>query len=189
MRVKKPGDPLFVHDGSDDGLGNGVSRMLADATIRMTIPLASNLILDHGNPSRTVIVNRGIPTTINTPGLDPVLMLDGRQPTLQSQANGAIIDHAQATIAPTAAQLDAIRQFELTNEFFSTPFLAAFSHGGPAPDLPQGNSTPEKLGRRFFEDVVDFDDPKHGLCASCHAGPMLNQTNAFSEIAFGIPQG
>jgi hypothetical protein len=28
-----PRDPLFVHDGSDDGQGNGVTRMLSDATI------------------------------------------------------------------------------------------------------------------------------------------------------------
>src|SRR5215203_6207785 len=33
-RLKQnPSDPLFVHDGSDDGLGAGVSRMLADATV------------------------------------------------------------------------------------------------------------------------------------------------------------
>ena len=26
-------DPLFLHDGSDDGQGNGASRMLSDATV------------------------------------------------------------------------------------------------------------------------------------------------------------
>ena len=36
---------------------------------------------------------------------------------------------------------------------------------------------------------MDFVDPKHGLCAGCHAGPMLNETNKFSEIVFGIPVG
>src|SRR4051794_26034061 len=36
-------DPLFRHDGSDDGLGNGVSRMLANATILITIPLPANV--------------------------------------------------------------------------------------------------------------------------------------------------
>src|SRR5437868_4169863 len=32
-------DPLFLHDGSDDGKGNGVSRMLKNATILVEIPL------------------------------------------------------------------------------------------------------------------------------------------------------
>jgi cytochrome c peroxidase len=64
-----------------------------------------------------------------------------------------------------------------------------FVQGGPAPGLPNGNTDSEKRGRRFFEDVVDFVDFRHGLCAGCHAGPMLNQTNEFSQIAFGIPVG
>ena len=38
-------DPLFVFDGSDDGQGNGFSRMLADATILVTIPLPPNVRL------------------------------------------------------------------------------------------------------------------------------------------------
>jgi len=64
-----------------------------------------------------------------------------------------------------------------------------FARGGSAPGLPQGNTASEKRGRRFFEDEVDFVDFKHGLCAGCHAGPMLNETNLFSLLAFGIPVG
>src|SRR5262245_53245013 len=77
---RDPSDPLFVHDGSDDGLGNGVTRMLADATILMKIPLPPNVRLQDDPTARTVTLRRGIPTTLNTPALDPVLMLDGRQP-------------------------------------------------------------------------------------------------------------
>ena len=63
-----------------------------------------------GHPEiREVTVPRGIPTTLNTPALDPVLMLDGRQPTLQAQALGAITQHAQATRAVTARELDSDR--------------------------------------------------------------------------------
>src|SRR5262245_39885610 len=43
--VKSPDDPLFRGDGSDDGLGQGVMRMLTDATILMHIPLATNVSL------------------------------------------------------------------------------------------------------------------------------------------------
>jgi cytochrome c peroxidase len=182
-------DPLFVHDGSDDGQGKGVSRMLKDATIRISVPLTSNVRLAADPAATSMVVARGIPTTINTPALDPVLMLDGRQPDLRSQALGAIVDHAQATRTPTSAELDALVTFERSPEFFSSLKLLFFSKGGPAPGLPSGYTPAQKRGRRFFEDVVDFADAKHGLCAACHAGPMLNETNLFSQIAFGIPVG
>jgi hypothetical protein len=96
-------DPLFVHDGSDDddgdGFGDGthVTRMLADATVLMRIPLHPNVTLKQDPDARFVTVRRGIPTTIDTPALDPVLMYDGRQSALTLQALGAITDHAQAT--------------------------------------------------------------------------------------------
>jgi cytochrome c peroxidase len=185
----RPQDPLFVADGSDDGNGNGTTRIRTDATIIMRIPLAHNVKL-AANPAAThMTVIRGIPTTLNTPALDPVLMLDGRQPDLQSQALGAIRDHAQPTLIPTAADLENIKAFQLTNQFFSSPELREFAEGGPAPGLPQGKTASEKRGRIFFEDVVDFAEPKHGLCARCHAGPMLNETNLVSQIIFGIPVG
>jgi cytochrome c peroxidase len=182
-------DPLFVHDGSDDGNGHGVKRMLKDATILVTIPLATNVRLADDPSAETVVVPRGIPTTLNTPALDAVLMLDGRQPDLQRQAMGAIHDHAQATTFPTGAELDRIKDFELSNEFFSDPALKRFARGGKMPDLPLARTAAEKRGRRFFEDVVDFVDLKHGACAGCHAGPMLNETNLFGQLAFGVPVG
>jgi len=184
-----PNDPLFLADGSDDGIGHGTTRITTDATILINVPLASNVTL-AANPAAThVTVRRGIPTTLNTPSVDPVLMLDGREPNLQTQALHAIQDHAHATLMPTAQDLEEIKAFELTNQFFSSPDVMKFAAGGLPPGLPQGNTDSEKRGRRFFEDVVDFVDFKHGLCAGCHAGPMLNQTNLFAQIAFGVPVG
>ena len=184
-----PNDPLFVGDGGDDGNGHGTTRIRRDATILMRILLAPNIKLVATLNATHMTVSRGIPTTLNTPALDPVLMLDGRQPDLQSQARGAIQDHAQATFMPTVLELDRIKEFQLTDQFFSSPEVRKFAQGGPAPGLPQGNTASEKRGRRFFEDEVDFVDPKHGLCAGCHAGPMLNQTNLFLQIVFAIPVG
>jgi len=186
---KDPDDPLFLHDGSDDGNGHGVRRMLKDATVLVPVPLAPNVRLADDLTATSVTVARGIPTTLNTPALDPVFMLDGRQPSLEAQAMGAIHDHAQATNFPTAAQLEQIKAFELTKQFFSSPELSHFASGGRAPDLPAGHTASEKRGRRFFEDVVDFVDLKHGLCAGCHAGPMLNETNLFAQLVFNIPRG
>jgi len=51
---KDPNDPLFLHDGSDDGQGHGVTRMLADATIRMVIPMAANVELADDPGARTI---------------------------------------------------------------------------------------------------------------------------------------
>ncbi len=116
-----PNDPLFVHDGSDDGQGHGVTRMLSDATILMQLPLPSNVRIAGHPEQRSVTLRRGIPTTLNTPALDPVLMLDGRQPTLEAQATGAIHDHAQALSAPTGKELTRLHEFQLTDAFFSSP--------------------------------------------------------------------
>ncbi len=184
-----PGDPLFVHDGSDDGFGNGTSRMVTHATIKMEIPLPLNVRLAD-DPARSVTVLRGIPTTLNTPALDPVLMLDGRQPTLQLQATGAIQQHAQVLVAPKAADLDRIKEFQLTDAFFTSVELRNFAHGGPAPTLPLGRTASERRGRRFFEDLPAGPDGKDGLCSVCHSGPLLNQTNKFlQDVGVNLPPG
>ena len=185
---KNPSDPLFVHDGSDDGLGTGVSRMLRDATVLVTIPLPANVMLADDPAARTVVLRRGIATTLNTPALDPVLMLDGRQLTLETQANGAIHDHAQG-VAPSPTELHAIADFQRTNAFFSSTALRQLASGGPLPGLPLGETASEQRGRRFFEDVPPdpTDGFKPGLCAHCHSGPLLNQTNQFAEAFIGLP--
>ena len=186
--TSNPADPLFVHDGSDDGFGGGTTRMVTHATVLMTIPLAPNVSLAAAPGARTVVLRRGIPTTINTPALDPVIMLDGRQPSLQSQATGAIVDHAQGAV-PSIDALNAIAAFQKTNQFFSSPAVRAFALGGPAPELPLGRTPSEKRGRIFFENVPA--DPskffKPGLCSHCHSGPLLNQTNEFADDFTGLP--
>ena len=100
-----PADPLFVHDGSDDGHGHGVERILEHATILVEIPLPQNVRLADDPTARSVTLRRGIPTTLNTPAFDPILMLDGRDPDLESQALGAIHAHFQNTEEPTEEDL------------------------------------------------------------------------------------
>lgn len=192
-------DPLFVHDGSDDddgdGFGDGrhVTRMLDAATILIRIQLHPNVEVKGQPGTREVTVRRGIPTTLNTPALDPVLMLDGRQPTLQAQALGAITDHGQATRAVRQRELDLLARFQqLAPRFFSSPELALFAYTGRPPRLPRGRTASEKRGRLFFEDVppdftVDPPNLKPGSCATCHSGPMMNQTNQFLPSA--VPPG
>jgi cytochrome c peroxidase len=179
-----PHDPLFVFDGSDDGHGNGVTRMRDHATVLIEIPLPPNVTMGDAPSARSVILRRGIPTTLNTPALDPVLMLDGREPDLQTQALHAIQQHDQPTQAPSAADIKRIAEFELTDDFFSSPALRAFARGGPPPQLPLGNTDSEKRGRRFFIDGSPFAPGANGAgaCAVCHSGPMLNHTNQFLPL-------
>lgn len=188
---KNPRDPLFLFDGSDDGQGHGVSRMLKDATVLIEISLPPNVSLADDPTARSVTLRRGIPTTLNTPPLDPVLMLDGREPNLPTQALHAIQAHFQPTILPTQPDLLGISQFELSEPFYSSPTLRDYARGGPAPVLPQGSTDSEKRGRLFFVDTPFVPGGKAGSCAFCHSGPMLNQTNSFFVAATGglIPAG
>ncbi len=184
---RNPHDPLFLHDGSDDGQGNGVSRMLNEATVLVEVPLPPNVRLADDPAARSVVLRRGIPSTLNTPALDPVLMSDGREPDLLTQALGAIRGHAQSTEEPGAKELRRIAEFEQSKDFFSSHALRRFAAGGPAPVLPEGRTPSEQRGRRFFEDAADPADPKVGSCAACHSGPMLNETNRFLPLP--VPPG
>jgi hypothetical protein len=177
--AQNPRDPLFLHDGSDDGKGNGTTRMLSDATFLVEIPLPANVTLADDPKARSVVLKRGTPTTLNTPALDPVLMLDGREPNLESQAAGAIRSHYQNARQPRPEELKRIAEFQKTPGFFSSLQLLIYAYLGPEPRLPRGRTESEKRGQRFFEDAPFAPGKKEGVCALCHSGPMLNQTNRF----------
>jgi cytochrome c peroxidase len=177
--AQNPLDPLFKADGSDDGLGNGASRMLEHATVLVNVPLAPNVRLLQDPTARSVVLPRSIPSTLNTPALEPVLMQDGRQPDLVSQARGAILDHAQPRRAPRTRELELVAAFQHTPAFFSSPTTLAYAYAGIKPKLPAGRTPAEVRGRRFFVDAPLEGDFKNGICAHCHSGPMLNETNEF----------
>lgn len=192
---KNPLDPLFVLDGSDDGKGNGINRITTDATILVTIPLPPNVSLLKDPNARSVTMARGVPTTLNTPALDKVLMLDGRDPDITTQALHAIQRHYQPAIMPSPSDLAGITGFEQTEPFFSSPALLSYARSGQrvglAPELPEGRTDSEKRGRTFFMDAPFVPNGKAGSCAFCHSGPMLNQTNKFFIDATGglVPEG
>ena len=192
-----PQSPLFLHDGSDDFQGNGVSRILADATILVKIPLPSNVTLASDPSATEVVVRRGIPTTLNTPALDPVLMVDGRAANLPLQALGAVHDHTQNTIEPTANQLELLASFQKTKSFFSSNALRKYFEDDKLPKLPKGETASQKRGRLFFEDApvgpqINAQSSRKGLCAICHSGPLLNESNGFNPLPvppFFVPKG
>jgi cytochrome c peroxidase len=172
-------DPLFLHDGSDDGRGNGATRIQKDGTILVEMLLPLGVTLADDPNAKSVVVRRGVPSTLNSPALDPVLMWDGREATLESQALGAIRGHAQSVILPSEKDLRRIAEYQRTDAFFTSPALRDYARGGPAPTLPEGRTDSEKRGRRFFEDVPLTAGSTRGHCAVCHSGPMLNETNRF----------
>src|SRR6185436_6299801 len=59
----------------------------------------------------------------------------------------------------------------------------------PIPRLPRGHTESERRGRRFFEDVPPdpADGFRPGLCAHCHSGTLMDQTNEFAPLFFGVP--
>lgn len=173
---QNPNEPMFRALDSDNGAGQSYQRLLNDATVLVSIPLPSNtkLLL---NPATHLTLPRGIPSTLDTPALDPVLMYDGRAPTLTAQAHDAIMGHAEATRTPTAEELASIASFEQT--LFSSQAMADYAQTGVAPPLPEGNTESEKRGRAFFR--------PEGACGQCHTGPLLNETGP--RNIFGQPPG
>jgi cytochrome c peroxidase len=191
QRIIEKGDPdgtLLIHDALDDD-GIGTTRLQAHGTIQVTIPLPPWVTMEDDPGATHVTVFRGIPSTRNTPALDPVLNHDGRAPTVQEQAREAIHGHAQNTVEPTEAELDAIAKFQRTDpRNFSSPELRRFAATGAPPELPAGITPAEKRGRTFIAEAPFRPPSKNGICALCHGGPMLNAVNqVFSDFANGSP--
>ena len=186
VRLKSPSDPLFVHDGLDDGV-SGISRIVEHATIRVERPLPPNVRIAADPSATSVVLLRGIPSTLNTPALDPALMYDLRARNLSDQALGAIHDHAQNSVEPTQEQLALIADFQRTDKrFFSSNVLRNFASDKPAPVLPPGRTASEQRGRLMFVEAEVTPGSTKGICAQCHTGPMLNQTSPFNT---GAPPG
>jgi hypothetical protein len=172
--AEDPNDPLFRPIDSDDGVGNTYTRLLTTGTVRVDVPLAPNVKL-VADPSAThVTLFRSTPTTKNVTTLQHFLMFDGRESSadLPRQALGAVHQHTENTVEPTAEQLEKIAEFERTDKrFFSSKALREFAAGGPAPVLPPGRTPAEMRGRLFMN--------ANRQCGVCHSGPMLDTTTEF----------
>ena len=181
LYAANPDDPLFRPLDSDDGVGSDYTELQAHATIRVTIDLPSGVHLTSDPTATSITVRRGIPTTFNTPALDPNLMWDGREPDLPSQAQSAILGHAQGTVTPTSTELSLIADYEKT--LFSSDLLRQYAANGAAPTWPDGTTDEEKRGRRWF--VQDSAAPRFNICGQCHGGPMTNETQSNSGLPVG----
>ena len=64
--AEDPSDPLFSHDGLDDFF-SGTSRIAAHATILIERDLPDGVTLVDDPSATSVVLARGVPSTVNTP--------------------------------------------------------------------------------------------------------------------------
>ncbi len=104
---------------------------------------------------------------------------DARFGTLQEQARGALIAHAQVSVEPSQRMLDDLAAFQQT--LFSSPSLelltgAILSSSTPFPDPDPELSELEQQGKLVF----------NRACAQCHGG-TLHPSGSTPEAAFVRP--
>jgi len=104
---------------------------------------------------------------------------DARFGTLQEQARGALIAHAQVSVEPPQGMLDDLAAFQQT--LFSSPAVgtladAILSSSTPFPDPDQELNELEQQGKGVF----------NRACAQCHGG-TLHPSGSTPETAFVRP--
>ena len=184
-------DPLFRPLDADDFRVNGdqasnFSTLRQHALIRVTLPLPSNMrlidpVTQAPTTERVADVWRMVPSVANValtgpdfqdswfrgPNSTGGYQLDARMETLQEQALGAFVNHAQAQNAPAQQMLDDIAAFE--RGVFTSPRVRELAEAVaqdaaelPDPDLPL--SPLQAQGKAVFQRA----------CAQCHGGPGLS---------------
>ena len=186
-------DPLFRPIDADDFRTNGemadeYSNLRNHALVRITLPLPTNIAVidpatNQPSADRFVDVWRSVPTVNDVALTGPDVanpwfrgpnafggyQLDGRVATLEEQALGALINHAQIQTVPSQQMLDDLASFQ--RGLFTNPrvrrlsdALTAGTSPLPDPDLPLDDL--EQQGKGVFERA----------CAHCHGG--ASQSNA-----------
>jgi cytochrome c peroxidase len=180
-------DPLFRPIDADDFRVNGeqagdYTNLRENGLVRITFPLPPNIrlidpVTNLPSAESFVDVWRSVPTINDVALTGPDVtnpwfrepnafggyQLDGRAATLQEQALGALINHAQVRIAPPQQMLDDLAAFQLLQ--FTNPRVRALADAVgagasalPDPDLPLDEL--EQQGKAVFERA----------CAQCHGG-------------------
>jgi cytochrome c peroxidase len=171
-----PADPLFNRLDADDPTAAVLTfENLKKGLVRVVLPLPDNMdVIDAGGrvitpPDRTIFVWRGVPTVANT-ALTAPYQADGREPTLQHQAQSAVISHSEGPkVLPTIA-LDKVAAFE--RGVFSSErawFVSVMADLGvprdkiPVPEDFMALSEAEKRGRTVYNSACQ---PCHGSAST-----------------------
>jgi cytochrome c peroxidase len=190
-------DPLFRPIDADDFRTNGdaasdYANLRENGLVRITFPLPPNMrLIDPATnlPSSELFVDvwRSVPTvndvaltgpdTANPwfrgPNQTGGYQLDARVATLQEQALGALINHAQIGAAAPQRLLDDLASFQRV--LFTNPRVrdlsAAITAGTvPLPDPDPPLNALEQQGKAVFQRA----------CAQCHGG--ASQSNSAAPI-------
>jgi cytochrome c peroxidase len=186
-------DPLFRPIDADDFRINGQAasdygNLRQHGVIRITLPLPSNIkLIDPATnlPSAETFVDvwRMVPTVNDVritghdgenpwprgPNQAGGYQLDARFLTLQQQATGALLSHAEVQGLPSQQFLDDLAAFQMT--LFTNPRvrdLADAIDAGttPLPDPDPPLTEEETQGKAVFARA----------CAQCHGGPRQSTT-------------
>jgi cytochrome c peroxidase len=202
-------DPLFRPIDADDFRINGVnatdfSNLRENGLIRITFTLPPNIkLIDPATnaPSSETVVDvwRMVPTVNNVKltgpdGLNPWprspnpsggYQLDGRFTTLQDQALGALLAHAEIQNPPEQRLLDDLTSFQRV--LFTSGRVRALSDAVSSGTLPLPDADPplnalEQQGKVVFVRA----------CAQCHGGPGQSTPQApvirYHDIASQCPR-
>jgi mono/diheme cytochrome c family protein len=174
LYATNPSDPLFNPIDADDPNAAVLTYdHLKAGLVRITLKLADNLdVIDANgnvitNADRTIFVWRGVPTIENVAYTAPY-QYDGRAPTLEVQANGALHAHSQIPRDPADPVLAMIANFERTlfSSQAASDVAAALAAGQAPPPLdvhaPPGSDA--AAGQVVFQNI----------CAKCHGTPTTN---------------
>ena len=174
-----PHDPLFLGDGSDDGAGTASQRMLTDATVLVRVPLRRqrHLAADPGRARGAVARH-----SHHAEHAGARSGADVRRPPAEPGCAGPRRDPrscAGAREPPTPKELEQIAVFERTRPFFSSQRCG--SSPGPARrrSCRAGAPHPRSAGGILRGRAARPGQLQARLCAVCHSGPMLNETNEF----------
>lgn len=188
-------DPLFRPIDADDFRSNGeqasdYSNLRQNALIRIVFALPPNIrlvdpVTNQPSDETSVDVWRMVPgvTDLKLTGADGLnpwprgpnptggYQLDGRVLTLQDQALGALLNHAQVQNPPQQRLLDDLSAFQrilFTNERVRALSAAIDQGVTPLPDVDPRLNALEQQGKAVFT----------RSCAQCHGGPGQSTTQA-----------
>ena len=181
-------DPLFRAVDADDFRTSGenasdFSNLRQSGLVRIVLPLPANMkLIDPATnaPSAETFTDvwRAVPTVNDVKltgpdgqnpwprGPNPTggYQLDGRLATLQDQALGALVNHAQVVNAPSPEFLDDLHSFQrvlFTNHRVRALADAIDAGTDPLPDPDPPLSELEQQGKAVFTRA----------CTQCHGGP------------------
>jgi len=201
-------DPLFRPIDADDFRINGqhasdYSNLRQNGLIRIVFALPPNMklidpVTNQPSNETTIDVWRMVPgvTEVKLTGSDGLnpwargpnvtggYQLDGRLLTLQEQALGALLNHAEIQSPPDDRLLDDLSSFQrvlFTNERVRS-LSEAIDAGLPLPDVDPPLNSLELQGKAVFTRA----------CAQCHGGPGQSTPQGrvvhFHDIASQCPR-